>query len=69
MKNLRDLRLKKGLSVEQLANKAGVHKNSIYHIESGVRYASVNMANRLAPFLGCKWYELIDTNRVDKEDR
>ena len=67
MKNLRELRLKKKLTVEQLATKAGVHKNNIYFIESGTRTASVNMAQRLAPFLGCKWHELIDTERTKKE--
>lgn len=63
MKNLRELRLKKKLTVKQLALKAGVHENSIYFIESGARKASVNMAQRLAPILGCKWHELINTER------
>lgn len=59
VKNLKELRLKKKLTVKQLAAKAGVHQNTIYFIESGERSASVNAAMKLAPVLGCKWHQLI----------
>ena len=61
MKSVRELRLKKHLTVKQLADKAGVHMNTIYYIEAGTRGASVNAAMKIAPVLGCKWHDLIRT--------
>lgn len=66
MKNLRELRLKKKLTVKQLADKAGMHMNNIYMVEQGKRHMSVNLAQHVAPVLGCKWHELIEVKEEPK---
>jgi transcriptional regulator with XRE-family HTH domain len=50
--NLRNARLKKGVSQETLANDAGVAMNYVSCIERGVQNPTVMMLHRLAQVLG-----------------
>lgn len=53
---LKDLRLTKGLTVQQLADKSGVHPMKIYQIEAGkINPANMALRNalRLAEALEC----------------
>lgn len=51
-KQLRELRLKKGWTQEELADKAGMHFTYIGQIERGVRNPSLINLHKLAKALG-----------------
>jgi transcriptional regulator with XRE-family HTH domain len=50
---LRALREKAGLTVQELADRAGVHFNSIYRLENGGRRIGLAMIHALAEALRC----------------
>ena len=58
-KNLRKLRLEKGLSQEGLADLAGLHRTYIGSVERGERNISIDNIERLAKALGCQVVELL----------
>jgi transcriptional regulator with XRE-family HTH domain len=53
-KNVRAIRLKKNLTIEQLSGKSGVDATTIHAIELGKRGASAYTLARLAKGLGLK---------------
>lgn len=57
-KAIRRLRAKPGLSQEDLAHKAKVHRTTMSEIERGVSNVSVDMAERIAKALGVSLSEL-----------
>jgi len=50
---LRDLRIDRGLSVETLAEQAGISRSFAYALESGERQPGLDVALRLAKALRC----------------
>ncbi len=51
-RRLRDLRTAAGLSVEQVSQASGLHKQTVYFLEAGRRAPSLDTARRLAKALG-----------------
>jgi len=52
---LKDIRTEQGMSAQEVADASGVHRNTIYRIESGRWSASVVVFERILDALG---YEL-----------
>ena len=57
---LKEIRLKKGLTQEALANKLGIHTSAIAHYERGTFRMNVIRALQLAKVLECKVEDLFD---------
>lgn len=55
MIDLRELRIKQGLTLKQVAEKAGVSEGYISHIERGKQSMPVHTAKRIAEVLGFDW--------------
>ncbi len=51
---LRQLREAKGLTVDELAGKAGIEAKRLYHYEAGARSIDSDLYPALAKALGCK---------------
>lgn len=64
MVNIKQLRKAKGLTQQELAQKAGVSYLSIHRYESGERIPSVDIAARIAQALGCTVDDLINTKET-----
>ena len=56
---LRAMRISKALSQEQLADRAGLHRNYVGSVERGERNISLINIQRLALALGCRISELL----------
>lgn len=56
---LRRLREVRGLTQRELANRAGVARNTVTLIETGARPASIRLMERLAKILGVKLVDLL----------
>jgi transcriptional regulator with XRE-family HTH domain len=54
-------RLAQGLTLEQLADKAGLHRTSLGLIERGRRRLTLDSAKRLADALGVRLSEILRT--------
>lgn len=61
--NLREIREKKGISQEELAEKLGISRIMIIHYEKGRNYPSLERAVQISNILGCTLDELVDTKR------
>jgi len=59
VKALKDARLKKGLSHESLAQKAGITRPAISHIENGKRKPTLLICLKIAQALDLKLWQLI----------
>ncbi|HVZ42149.1 MAG TPA: helix-turn-helix transcriptional regulator [Candidatus Kapabacteria bacterium] len=57
--NIRRLRLQKGLSQEDLADKAGIHRTYVGSVERGERNISVENVARLVRALKVRPHELL----------
>lgn len=55
---LRDLRVQRGLSQEQLAAKAKMHRNYIGGVERGEKSPTFKSVARLLAVMGVSWSEL-----------
>jgi transcriptional regulator with XRE-family HTH domain len=63
---LREVRLKRGLSQQELAERVGIPQPHVSAMESGVKFPNLLTVLRLADALGCKVTELIRV--FDKTD-
>lgn len=57
---LREIRLKKGLTQKQLADKVGVSRTTITLIENGINKPSVQVAKLLGKILKVNWTIFFD---------
>lgn len=62
-KKLREVRVKRGLSQERLADLANLHRNTVGALERGENNISLLVIAELAKVLHVKPYELIKTVR------
>lgn len=62
---IREIRVEKGLSHEQLAVKAGLDRSTISLYESGKRVPTISSAARIAAALDMRLYEMLE--RVERE--
>ena len=58
--NVRRLRLEKGWSQEDYADRAGIHRTYVSDIERGARNPTITVVEKLATPLGVKAGELLD---------
>ena len=61
---LKEAREKAGLTMDELAKKAGVTGAAICRYEQGQRTPKLSIAKKLAKILHIKWYEIMDTKGV-----
>jgi len=64
-RNVRRLRTATGISQEELAARAGLHRTYISSIERGQRNVSVENIFALATALGCAPKELVDVHAAE----
>lgn len=64
-RNLRRLRTSTGLSQEELAARAGLHRTYVSSVERGQRNVSLENIFALARALGCDPQELIDARAAE----
>jgi transcriptional regulator with XRE-family HTH domain len=65
MARLRELRRRRVLTLEELANKAGVGRNTIWRLEHGVMGAQPRTIRKLAKALNVEAEELVKTGDDD----
>ena len=58
--NLKDLRLKKHLTQEELASKIGAQRSTITSIELGYTKPSIETAKKLGNFFNVKWTKFFE---------
>lgn len=58
--DLKTMRLKHGMSQEDIAEKLNINRSTIAMIETGKNKLTVSLAKKLAELFGCKWTELFD---------
>lgn len=66
-KQIRNLRTKRGLSMEQLAEKVGVTFSLIGQIERETKPVSLNLAVDIAEALGCDIQEILKGDSENAE--
>ena len=65
---LRELRVKKGLTMKQLGEMVGVSEASISLYENGVHRPKMETAKKLATILGCSWPDVYDNQKGGQND-
>ena len=64
---LKEMRIKKGISQEELAEKLGINRTMIIHYEKGRNQPSLERTIQIAHILNCKLDDLVDTDRYLSE--
>ena len=64
---LKQLRIEKGMSMEELGTKVGVRKTTIWNYEHMERQPKISVAIELAKALNADWEYLIGMDVTDKE--
>lgn len=64
---LKDMRIRKKMTLEQLSKASGVSRVSINRYELGERSPNVYIAKKLADALGCTIEDLIDEKSTIKD--
>jgi DNA-binding XRE family transcriptional regulator len=62
MENVRNIRIKKGMTQSQLANLAGIKQPSLSEIEAGKKMPKLDTAKRIAAVLDCAIDDLLKDN-------
>lgn len=65
---IRDLRIRAGLSIHQLADRIGCHHESLRNLERNRRNASDQMLGRIALSLGVDLEEIAPAEKPDEAD-
>ena len=60
MVNIKELRIAKGLTQEQLANECGVQRTTITMIELGENKPSVELAKKLGEIFKITWSDIFE---------
>ena len=60
---LKEIREKKGMSQEELAEKLGINRTMIIHYEKGRNYPSLERAIQISDILGCTLDDLVDKDK------
>lgn len=63
-RNLRRLRAQKGISQEELADLAGLHRTYVGSVERGERNISIDNIEKLANALGVKVTDIIGDGKI-----
>lgn len=63
--DLKKIRESRKMTQSQVADKAGIARESYTNIENGVRRPSVKVARRIGIVLGFDWTELFDDQSSD----
>lgn len=66
LKKIQELRLKKGLKQEQLANLVGISRKSLSHYETGRVIPPLPIAIKIAKALGTTVEELFDLSVAER---
>ena len=66
--NIRRIRMATGLSQEELASRAGLHRTYVSSVERGLRNVSIENIFAFARALGCEARDLLDDASVNRED-
>lgn len=61
--NIKELRIAKGLTQEQLANECGVQRTTITMIELGENKPSVELAKKLGEIFEVAWYDFFEDDK------
>ena len=62
---LRDIRVAHGLSLDEVASKAGVHRTSLGLIERGKRGMTLEVATRICQALGVSLSEIVRQAEIE----
>ena len=57
---MRKIRVAQGLTLQDIANAAGVSVQSVAYYESGERTPTVPVAKKIANFLGINWTQFVE---------
>ncbi len=67
-KNIKNYRLLKGWTQDQLANKSGLSKNAIYNYENGKRSPNIKIIYQIADALEIEHDKILDSKESDYLD-
>lgn len=62
---LKDIRLSKKMSLEDVASRCGITRQTIWFIENGERNPSVDTAQKIANVLGINWTDFFEEGERD----
>jgi transcriptional regulator with XRE-family HTH domain len=65
--NLVHLREKNGLSVQDLAKLCGISRQGVYHIESGEKWISMPLIEKICSIYKIEQHELFQVNLIKKD--
>lgn len=60
MIDIRQMREARGMKQSELSAASGVKQQLLSMIERGSRRVTIDVARKLAPFLGVNWYDFFD---------
>jgi len=64
---IKDMRKRKGMTQQELAELSGVSRNVIANLETGRNKPTYETAQAIASVLGCKWYKVFDEQKETSE--